>query len=141
MKYIVLLMASLSLFLTLSQATPAMGSSDCRNHVPVKRTYSKAEIVSIAEKAAFDLKIKLSAADKLAVWRIVHRESRGYTGARNKSSSAYGLGGFLNSTWRGTGVKKSDCATCQVKAMLRYIKGRYGTPSKAYRFHQSRRWY
>ena len=53
--------------------------------------------------------------------------------ADNPSSTAYGLGQFLDSTWRNygqpaTGTK--DPAT-QLALMFQYIQGRYGTPSAA----------
>jgi cell wall-associated NlpC family hydrolase len=50
--------------------------------------------------------------------------------AQNPGSSAYGIGQFLDQTWKGYGPKTSD-PKLQIKYMLEYIKGRYGSPSKA----------
>lgn len=51
--------------------------------------------------------------------------------AKNPSSTAYGMGQFLDSTWGSYGSKTSDPAT-QLRYMLQYIKNRYGTPSAAW---------
>ncbi|MCT7369465.1 aggregation-promoting factor C-terminal-like domain-containing protein [Mycolicibacterium llatzerense] len=51
--------------------------------------------------------------------------------AKNPSSTAYGMGQFLDSTWAGYGSKTSDPET-QIRYMLAYIKDRYGTPSAAW---------
>jgi cell wall-associated NlpC family hydrolase len=59
--------------------------------------------------------------------------------ARNPSSTAYGIGQFLNSTW-GSTPKTSD-PRVQITAMLNYIKSRYGDPNKAWQFWQQHHWY
>lgn len=51
--------------------------------------------------------------------------------AKNPSSTAYGMGQFLDSTWAPYGPKTSDPET-QIRYMLAYIKNRYGTPSAAW---------
>lgn len=75
--------------------------------------------------------------------RIVYREGGGTPSrhARNKRSSAYGLGQFLNSTWKSVGIKRTDCGTCQVEAMALYCRGRYGSVANAWKAWQKRRWY
>ena len=72
---------------------------------------------------------------------IARRESNYKPTTRNKRSSAYGLFGFLNSTWKGTGIQKTNCPYCQTEAAMRYIKRRYGTIEKAYDFWLKHRWY
>lgn len=51
--------------------------------------------------------------------------------AKNPSSTAFGMGQFLDSTWGPYGAKTSDPAT-QIRYMLQYIKNTYGTPSNAW---------
>jgi len=60
------------------------------------------------------------------------------TTAQNPRSTAYGLFGFLNSTWGATGVRKSADAWWQTVAAVRYTQQRegYRTPCRALRFHQ-----
>ena len=58
--------------------------------------------------------------------------------AQNPESTAYGLYGFLNSTWGPTGVRKTSSAWWQTIAAVRYTQQRegYRTPCRALRFHQ-----
>jgi D-alanyl-D-alanine carboxypeptidase/Transglycosylase SLT domain len=61
--------------------------------------------------------------------------------AQNPTSTAYGIAQFLNGTWGGTGYEKTADPYKQVLAGLEYIKGRYGSPSKAWEFWQKNNWY
>jgi len=61
--------------------------------------------------------------------------------AKNPRSSAYGIGQFLDSTWRSVGVRKTDDALWQTYAMCRYIKGRYGSTKNALHFWKAHRYY
>ena len=72
---------------------------------------------------------------------IAKKESTYRVNERDPRSTAYGLYGFLNSTWRGTGIPKSDCPTCQTQAALKYVEKRYGSPEKALVFHRKHGWY
>lgn len=54
----------------------------------------------------------------------------------NRSSGAYGIPQFLDSTWAGTGYHKSDDYHVQVKAGLVYIRHRYHSPCGAWSFWQ-----
>lgn len=69
--------------------------------------------------------------------KLVHHESRWNPLALNKSSGAFGLFQFLPSTWGNYKypLKPKDPAI-QIKAGLRYITKRYGTPCKAWAFWQ-----
>ena len=58
----------------------------------------------------------------------------GYTKDGIKSS-AFGLCGFLDGTWEGTGYKKTEDPYIQISACVVYIQNRYGTPQKAIQFH------
>lgn len=51
--------------------------------------------------------------------------------AQNPTSTAFGMGQFLDSTWKGYGPKTTDPKN-QIKYMLEYIHGRYGSPVKAW---------
>lgn len=37
--------------------------------------------------------------------------------SKNRSSGAYGLGQFMPGTWATVGIKKTDCAVCQIEAI------------------------
>lgn len=71
------------------------------------------------------------------------RESGWNPHAQNPTSTAYGIAQFLDSTWAGYGIAKTSDARLQIKAGLRYIAARYGTPSNALAFwlRQSPHWY
>lgn len=79
---------------------------------------------------------------ELAAWyQLGMKESGWNNNAQNPTSTAYGIGQFLNSTWGGYGIPKTSDPSQQVEAMARYIKARYGSPSKALSFHLSHNWY
>lgn len=64
--------------------------------------------------------------------------------AQNPSSTAFGLGQFLDSTWASVGAQKTSDPKKQLGAMFGYIKQRYhGSPSEAWRMWQGRspHWY
>lgn len=60
---------------------------------------------------------------------------------QNPTSTAYGMGQFLDTTWATVGGTKTSDALTQARLTLKYIKGRYGTPSKAWAFHLANGWY
>jgi cell wall-associated NlpC family hydrolase len=60
--------------------------------------------------------------------------------AQNPTSTAYGMGQFLNSTWAPYGPKTSDAAL-QSKYMMEYIKGTYHDPIKAEAHEIADHWY
>lgn len=61
--------------------------------------------------------------------------------AQNPHSTAYGIGQFLNSTWKLVGCEKTDNPFIQVDCMIKYVEKTYGTPSKAVAFHNRNNWY
>ncbi len=105
-------------------------------HRPVYRNFRQ-----IAHEAASRSGHRLSRAGLQALQEIAYRESKFNPHAQSKRTSAYGLYGFLNSTWRSTGVKKTSDPTTQTVAALKYIKRRYGTPEKALEFHKKKGYY
>jgi len=78
----------------------------------------------------------------IGAWaNLIQRESSWNPTAQNPTSTAFGLGQFLNSTWAGTGIAKTSHPGQQLEAMARYIQSRYGSPSGAWSFWQRNRWY
>lgn len=72
---------------------------------------------------------------------IKHRESSGNPTAQNPESSAYGLYGFLDSTWETVGCTKTSDPIEQERCALLYMEQRYGGIKGAYRFHLANDWY
>lgn len=80
--------------------------------------------------------------NQLAAWyQLGMKESGWNNNAQNPTSTAYGIGQFLDSTWGGYGIPKTSDPRQQVEAMARYIKARYGTPANALAFHNAHNWY
>jgi hypothetical protein len=82
-----------------------------------------------------------SGAEWNALNGVVMLESGWCNVAQNPSSTAYGIGQFLDTTWSGVGYSKSSNPATQIAAMLKYIKQRYGTPEAAYSFHIANGYY
>ncbi|HEX3781720.1 MAG TPA: hypothetical protein VHX38_18815 [Pseudonocardiaceae bacterium] len=61
--------------------------------------------------------------------------------AQNPTSTAYGMGQFLNSTWASYGIAKTSDPTLQSEAMGRYIAARYGSPAGALSHENAYHWY
>jgi hypothetical protein len=72
---------------------------------------------------------------------LVMSESGWSNTAQNPTSTAYGIGQFLDSTWATVGETKTSNAQTQIRAMLKYIAQRYGDPASAWAFKQSHNWY
>jgi hypothetical protein len=79
---------------------------------------------------------------ELQAWYTLGMKESGWrNNAQNPHSTAFGIGQFLDSTWKGVGMSKTSDPAQQVLAMAKYIKNRYGSPSKALAFHISHNWY
>jgi hypothetical protein len=52
--------------------------------------------------------------------------------AQNPTSTAYGLGQFLDTTWATVGASKTSNPYLQLNAMMAYIRQRYGSPAAAW---------
>lgn len=61
--------------------------------------------------------------------------------SKNKTSTAFGYGQFLNSTWKNYGLKKTTDGSLQIYSMVLYIRQRYGTAHKAVQHHINKNWY
>jgi hypothetical protein len=70
--------------------------------------------------------------------KIIHSESSWKVNGEhydNQSfSTAFGLAGFLNSTWEDVGCIKSSDVRNQINCGIKYIDWKYGTPTKALDF-------
>jgi hypothetical protein len=76
-------------------------------------------------------------ASQIQAWlTIIAQESGGNPTAQNPTSTAYGIGQFLDSTWGsyGTSAKTSN-PHLQLVDMAKYIHGKYGTPAAAEAYH------
>jgi hypothetical protein len=78
--------------------------------------------------------------------QLIDHESGWKATAQNPSSSAYGLGQFLNSTWASVGGSKTDDPMQQLPYIFAYLKSRpdyHGSPAAAWSLWQSRspHWY
>lgn len=109
-------------------------------------TYAKPAIVQkmlpdVIAEAESRTGIVLTTPDRSALIKIAYKESSYRPTAKSiQGSTAFGLYGFLNATWKlprikALGIKKTTCVWCQTEAALVYIKPRYGNPSKALRYH------
>ena len=72
---------------------------------------------------------------------LIQRESKWIPTAQNPKSTAYGLGQFLNSTWKSVGCVKTSDPVIQLDCTADYVAQRYGSPSKALKFHKTNNWY
>lgn len=73
---------------------------------------------------------------------IVMSESGWSTSAENQASGAYGIPQALpGSKMAADGSNWKTSARTQIKWMLAYIRGRYGTPERAWQFHLANGWY
>ena len=73
--------------------------------------------------------------------KISFKESSFINTASIPNGSSYGLFGFLNSTFKKYGFKRTDCPWCQTKLGVLYIIGRYKTFIKAWVHHLAYNWY
>ncbi|WP_171058333.1 transglycosylase SLT domain-containing protein, partial [Modestobacter altitudinis] len=69
------------------------------------------------------------------------KESGWNPNAQNRSSTAYGIPQFLDSTWASTGIAKTSDGYRQIDAGLIYIDSRYGSPCGAWSHSKSTGWY
>lgn len=83
-----------------------------------------------------------SGAELDALDEVVDIESKWDQNAQNPTSTAYGIGQFLDTTWGNyDDIAKTSDPALQIKAMLNYIKGRYGDPLNALRHEHTWGWY
>lgn len=109
----------------------AQPSPECKDYSDIK-DFARCEVVKRWDETQWD-----------SFEVIIYKESSWiHTGSHNpKYSTAYGLGGFLNGTWKGTGYKKSSDPQIQILATIEYISDRYDTPDSGLKFHNKKGWY
>lgn len=61
--------------------------------------------------------------------------------ADNPTSTASGIAQFLDGTWAGTGIARTNDPYRQIDAGLIYIDGRFGNPRAALAHHDAKNWY
>jgi TP901 family phage tail tape measure protein len=82
-----------------------------------------------------------SGAEWDSLYRVVMRESGFRNTAQNPTSTAYGMGQFLDSTWATLGLAKTSDPLFQAVGIMKYIQQRYIDPIGAWRHEQSMGWY
>lgn len=76
-----------------------------------------------------------------ALHELIMLESSWNPDARNRKSTAYGLGQFVDKTWDLVGIEKSDDFRIQLIAAHKYVMQRYGSWQKALEFHKRNGYY
>jgi membrane-bound lytic murein transglycosylase MltF len=83
----------------------------------------------------------VSVKEYVALHELIMRESSWNPDARNRKSTAYGLGQLLDQTWDLVGIEKSDDFRIQLIAAHKYVMQRYGSWQKALEFHKRNGYY
>lgn len=100
---------------------------------------AKAKLQQYARKKMME--VGFDPSEFAALVTLWNKESGWDPNADNPTSTAFGIAQFLNGTWAGTGVAKTNDPFKQIDAGLTYIKQRYGSPAKALQFHLKNNWY
>ena len=135
--WVLVILLSLLLFAQRAVAEPIEIESEKLPHIQVYAFQKVLEKWDDEQWSAFDNIIDQESGH----WTILgaHYPS-GYTKSGVKSS-AYGLAGFLDSTWATVGCKKTSDPYTQIDCAIEYISERYGTPEKAWAHHKLKNWY
>jgi hypothetical protein len=83
----------------------------------------------------------VSVEEYVALHELIMRESSWNPDARNRKSTAYGLGQLIDQTWKDVGIEKSDDFRIQLIAAHKYVMMRYGSWVKALEHHKQHGWY
>ena len=83
----------------------------------------------------------VSVEEYVALHELIMRESSWNPDARNRKSTAYGLGQLLDQTCEDVGIEKSDDFRIQLIAAHKYVMQRYGSWQKALEFHKRNGYY
>jgi hypothetical protein len=83
----------------------------------------------------------VSVEEYVALHELIMRESSWNPDARNRKSTAYGLGQLIDQTWEDIGIEKSDDFRIQLIAAHKYVMQRYGSWVKALEHHKQNGWY
>ena len=111
---------------------------DTVEETPAPETqFVEGDWVSSCHKWAAQVGVSL---DSSAI-RLIEKESRCNPNAQNPSSTAYGIGQFLNSTWAGVGCVKTSNPPEQIRCMYKYVVARYKTWGGALAHSNTYGWY
>ena len=83
----------------------------------------------------------VSVEEYVALHELIMRESSWNPDARNRKSTAYGLGQLIDQTWKDLDIEKSDDFRIQLIAAHKYVMQRYGSWVKALEFHKRNGYY
>jgi len=83
----------------------------------------------------------VSVEEYVALHELIMRESSWNPDARNRKSTAYGLGQLIDQTWKDLDIEKSDDFRIQLIAAHKYVMQRYGSWVKALEFHKRHGYY
>jgi hypothetical protein len=83
----------------------------------------------------------VSVEEYVALHELIMRESSWNPDARNRKSTAYGLGQLIDQTWKDLDIEKSDDFRIQLIAAHKYVMQRYGSWVKALEHHKQNGWY
>jgi hypothetical protein len=75
------------------------------------------------------------------VWIVNHEDATWDPLAKNPTSTAFGIGQFLDTTWASVGLTKQLDPLAQIDAMGTYIAQRYTDPTRAKAFWQANHYY
>lgn len=101
------------------------------------KVLTKPQVVNVVRSAATSLGVKYSDKEVNAMVRIAFKESRYNTMmdlSKSPRKSSAGLFGFLDSTRDNYGGW-GPCPWIQTRGAVRYVRDRYGSPTKGLRFH------
>lgn len=97
---------------------------------------NKAIVRSVAAGYGWSTGAQFTALDNVVMSESGYRNT-----AQNPTSTAYGMFQFLDTTWATVGGTKTSNPMIQAILGLKYIKQRYGTPERAWAFHQANNYY
>jgi len=72
---------------------------------------------------------------------LITRESNWRSNAQNPTSTAFGAGQFLNSTWGLVGCEKTAILDEQITCTVAYVDKVYGSPKQAIIHHNAKNYY
>lgn len=73
--------------------------------------------------------------------KLIDKESDCNPNTKNPTSTAYGIGQFLDSTWKGVGCTKTSDPVEQLRCMNLYVVNRYSSWDNALSHSNNRGWY
>jgi hypothetical protein len=118
-------------------AREAYSTTAARSRAKFENPKSKPAIAAYQEY----LKDIVPENEESCYFEIIDRESDWNPLAQNPKSTAFGIGQFLNSTWKLVDYKKTKDPYDQIDAMVLYVKLIYGDGCNAWHFKSHHGWY